>query len=141
MNVEPVSPEVVAEIETVGPQVAAVLGVGVDDEPQSIVAAIDQYVDEHRAEEIDVDVVVALGALLGSQYVRAFGWKWAALGHPDDEAVFSVVDQDHTIANQPLHWVRDVAERGRDVNFLLNFNMVAAGDVPPPRGDGPAIFC
>lgn len=139
-TVEPLPHEVTAELDSVVPEGAALLGVDVNDEPKSIVAAIDKYVAEHQADEIDRDAIISLGALLGTQYVRAFGWKWAELVYAEDHTVYSVVDPAHQIGNQPLVWVLHVVEEGQELNFLLNFNMVAAGNMPPPRDDGPVMF-
>jgi hypothetical protein len=139
-TVEPMPDEVIAELDMVVPAGAALLGVDVDDEPKSIVAAIDKYVDEHLADEIDHDVIISLGALLGQQYVREFGWQWVELVYGEDDTVYSVVDPAHQIGNHPLVWVLRVVEQGHELNFLLNFNMVAAGNVPPPRDDGPVML-
>ena len=138
--VEPLTPDVVAEIEAACPEAADLLGAGLEDEPGSIVAAIDGYVREHRDGGIERSAILNLGVLLGMQYVRAFGWEWVELVYDDGPAAFAVVDPGRGIGNQPMNWIYDVVENGQERNFLLNFNMVGAGNVPSPTGDGPIMF-
>ncbi|MFB6363560.1 hypothetical protein ACFCP7_05775 [Paenibacillus elgii] len=124
--------ETLQDIATHQQDAAKVLQVNLDDQPNDIVKAITEWVRELKTnkETLENDDCIALGVLLGEQYVRAFGWHW---GTVDDSA--AVLNENNSIAIQPIYWVDKEANREGGTNFMLNFNMVAAGKIPvsPPN--------
>lgn len=120
------------EVVEVCEEAAALLGVPMDAEPGAIVDAIEARIRDDRA--VSEDEVVALGALLGEQYVRGLGWAWGVVDYGDDR-VYSVVSADGRLANHPMRWLHEVVlDPDREIAFRLNYNMVADGAVTPPEG-------
>ncbi|KAB1656686.1 hypothetical protein F8O01_09875 [Pseudoclavibacter chungangensis] len=138
-TIETLPADVRAEVADVCTDAAALLGVPLEAEPAVIVDAIEAHVSRDR--DVSDDAVVALGALLGEQYVRGLDWRWAVLDYGDD-TVFSVVDPSGRFANQPMRWMLDVArDPEREIAFRLNYEMVRTGDLAPPEGvELPLLF-
>lgn len=137
-QVNPLEPAVVAAIEAEVPAVAALLGAEPDAVPGTLVRALEEYVT--TSEEIPDNVVLGLGALLGSQYVRAFGWDWVTLDYGPQGTAYGVVSPDRAVGNQPMNWVYSVAHQGVPANFALNFALVSTGELPAPQADGPVMY-
>lgn len=127
------------EVVEVSAEAAEELGVAIDAEPYDIVSAIEERIVADRT--ASDDEVVALGALLGEQYVRGLGWAWGVVDYGDDR-VYSVVSPDGRIANHPMRWVHDVVlDPEREIAFRLNYNLVLAGEAEvPDDAERPATF-
>lgn len=84
-TVNEVEPSVVAELIEQIPIGSALCGARPDDAPKAVVTAINDWVSafRDRGESPERENAVALGVLLGEQYVRAFSWRWASLAYPD----------------------------------------------------------
>lgn len=111
--------------------------IGSDDTaaPEHIVNLITGYVRDLKArgEIPDEEEVLALGILLGAQYVRGFAWHWARVvwdGDEDNDAI-GVLPADGSLFINPMWWMNDTLTTDRATNFMLNYNMVAANNVPP----------
>ena len=117
----------------------AVLGLCEPATPRDIVARVDAHVREikMRGDPVHDEAVVGFGVLLGEQYVQSFGWHWASIvrdGAAGDRST-CVLSPDRAFAINPIGWVADVIYTDKDINFLMNFNMVRAGLLPPAAPD------
>lgn len=118
------------------------LGLHPDDTPASIVDAINNYAGSARTtgQQPETADIISIGALLGFQYVRQFGWDWFELDYGNGESAFAVLNSGHSLGNQPLNWAYGVLVERTEINFLLNFNMVATGSVPTGTTGDPTMF-
>jgi hypothetical protein len=134
-EIRPPDADLIAEIDENCTLAAKLLHVERDAVPKTIVAALTERVRDARATEtaFDDDWIVPFGTLLGEQYVRGFGWHWGEVVWDGDEANASVcvLSPDNALSIQPIWWLDHVITEHRSVNFLLNYNMVEAGNVPP----------
>lgn len=133
-RIRPLADDVRREIEDFRERGAALLQLAQDTPPAEIVRRVTERVREMKdqGETLDQGGTIAFGVLLGEQYVRAFGWHWGevVLDQDGHDCAYCVLSPDDALSIAPLWWVGDVM--GRDsTNFMLNFNMVAAGKVPP----------
>ncbi|PZF81333.1 hypothetical protein [Jiangella anatolica] len=137
-----VEADVIAELTHAAAAGAALVGLAQDEKPDVIVRAIDELAHARldAGAEADRGDALNLGVLLGEQYVRAFGWGWVQLEYPDGDTSFAVVDPQHTVGNQPMNWVYVALQGLQTVNFMLNFNMVAAGRLPAGTHGDPEMF-
>lgn len=111
--------------------------------PEDVVYAIDRFLADRRAaqQEIERDDVLALGVLLGEQYVRGHDWHWTNLTYPDGTTAFAVTNALETMGNQPMNWVFDIAQHpDREISLMLNYNMIAIGNAPAGAPGDPAMF-
>ena len=141
-TVNPVHADIPAQLVEASTSGAALVGVSLEDSPLAIVTAINEHARTTRDAEVilDDDSIVALGALLGGQFIREFGWTWNELDYGDDNTAFAVLNEDHSSGTPPLNWVYSTYKNGYEINFLLAFNMVAAGSLPPGTPGDPAMF-
>jgi hypothetical protein len=114
---------------------------GLDDtaDPQTVIDAIDSFVDAWQqgkrppTEEIDPeDAPYALGSLWGQQLVRQFGWQWAMITFHDhrNSKAPGVLSPDRSLAVYPIHFlVGCLQDPGVDCTVALSFNILAAGKV------------
>lgn len=90
--------------------------------------------------KLSLDDQIALGVLLGHQYVRGLGWEWATFVDADYSAEV-VADKARGIMNRPIHWVHLlITEPRRELAIVLNFNMMEAGNFPPLDPSKPQFF-
>ncbi|MFF2528544.1 hypothetical protein ACFVS2_06475 [Brevibacillus sp. NPDC058079] len=125
--------ETLQEIVKFQQHAAKLLQVKLDDQPHDIVKVITEWVRELKSNKqtLENDDCIALGVLLGEQYVRAFSWHWGTV----NDSSAAVLNADNSIAIQPIFWVDEVVTNREGTNFMLNFNMVADGNMPicPPN--------
>ncbi|MEV7973267.1 hypothetical protein [Cellulomonas sp. NPDC089187] len=140
VNVTAMSEELLAQVATMAERGASLCGVTVSDDAEEIVRALNGWALASRdaGAQIDPDDVVAVGALLGEQFIRAFGWHWGEMAYPDGMTAFAVLDPDELAACQPINWAYWVLVDGEEVTFALTFSMVAAGE-HPRAGDGDPV--
>lgn len=109
--------------------------------PSDVVDTITQYVDSLRTDgrSLPQDDVIALGVLLGWQYVSGLGWHWGEVVYDADEdnPVIGVLSSDNALFINPIGWMNHALspdpDATPDVTFMLNYNMVAAGSTPPAQ--------
>lgn len=116
--------------------------VGLDREPvpapRAVVRAIDELVGRLRADspggERAAELARALGSLLGQQWCSEFGWEWRLVSLPGFEG-YGVVPSDSRYVYFAIKDIYDLLISETDeLNLLLLFNMVAAGNLPPASG-------
>jgi hypothetical protein len=109
-------------------------------DPESVPAAvvvrtINDLVSQLRTDapsgQRAIELSLALGCLLGQQWCREFGWEWRLVTVGTFQG-YGVVPADSRFV---YFAVKDVYEllvsKMDELNLLLLFNMVAAGEVPP----------
>ena len=100
--------------------------------PRDLLAWVQAHLDRIKDGEVacpDEDGIVAIGVLLGTQYIRRLGWRWALVTWDDGAEAHSVVSHDSSIVITPLNWVYGILKGEEQTNVLLNFNMVEGGAV------------
>ncbi|WP_167078603.1 hypothetical protein [Massilia aquatica] len=136
-QIRPLPLELASEIKEFQQIGADAIGIDQGAAPAEIVRMIKEKAAHVRAEGqvLDEDATVALGVLLGEQYVREFGWHWAHVNHEDDgdddNYFVCVLPADNSLSTNPIGWVSSVLSQETPNNILLHFNMVAANRVPP----------
>lgn len=121
-----------------------VLGLTPDDEPATIVSAIDAFVFNWQCGErpppsvLDPEKVpVMLGAVWGQQFVREFGWEWAIVEFHEHDGMTApaVLSPDRSLAVYPIHFIMGCLQDSTvDTTILVAFKMLAArriGDTTP----------
>ena len=115
-----------------------------NDAPKVIIEKLVNFVNAARASEqlINDDHITPLGVLLGNQYVLGLGWHWGEVVWDGDESTASVrvLNPDNSLSIQPIWWVDQSITTDRPVNFLLNYNMVEAGNIPISSAGEAAAF-
>ncbi|MFB2637072.1 hypothetical protein ACE02P_03425 [Shewanella bicestrii] len=126
--------EIHKELEHLAEKGLALLSLTETTPPQEIVAAITELTRDYRANQrmMDDDVLYALGALLGWQYVRGLNWHWGSVVWDFDEAngAIGVLNQDNSLFNNPIGWMDNIMASEGGVPFMLSYNMIAAGQAP-----------
>ena len=120
-------------------QGAKLLGVSPDDDPATIVAAVDEFVynwqcgDKPPKRVLDPEnAPFTLGAVWGQQLVRAFGWEWAIVTFHEhgDTTAPGVLSPDRSLAVYPIHFAMGCLQDPTvDTTILIAFNMLAAGKI------------
>jgi hypothetical protein len=124
---------------------AILVGVSTDDEPLTIVQAIQQYLVAREKQEGDrtlvgdasgtawSDEVLQLGSLWGEAMVRHFGWLWTQLTQSPqgNNKTIAIVNEDRSLAIYPFHYCQGCLEAKAYPTILLAFNMLDAGAIPP----------
>jgi hypothetical protein len=133
-TVKSVPNDVALEVQQLQANAATLLNVNMTDPAKDIVTTITEWTRAQKDAKSmpDDDTIVALGVLLGEQYVRAFGWHWGEVTWDDDPDNSStcVLSPNNSLSINPIGWVNAVYKERNSTNFLLNFNMVAAGKLP-----------
>jgi len=112
------------------------LGINLTDAPASIVEKIRDRISEIRDDgiELDEDNRAGLAVVLAEQYIRQFGWHRAEVNFKDDyddtHYVACVLIADNSLAIAPVWWISDILDGEKSNGILLNFNLVAANQVP-----------
>lgn len=104
--------------------------------PADIVYAIKEKIGAICKDGLEWDQsdAIALGVLLGEQYVRRFHWHWgyvcfgSEIG--DDTYYPCVLSRNRSLSIQPIMWVTEILSGHKPNNILLNFNMIATGHEP-----------
>jgi hypothetical protein len=135
---EPLDPSIFSSLEGSAEDGAALVGVSTSDDPDSIVAAVDQFVFAWQGGKrppknvIDPeDAPYALGSLWGQQLVRKFGWDWKMITFHEhrDSTAPGVLSQDRSLAIYPIHFVIGcLQDPNVDATIELSYNMLKAGD-------------
>ena len=135
-DIRPASADLLQEISHFQAVTAETFGFSLTDTPGDIVAKIkDQIAQiEDDGTELDEDSLAGLAVVLGEQYVRQFGWHWAEVNFKDDgedaHYVACVLIADDSLAIAPVWWISEILDGEKSNSILLNFNMVAANQVP-----------
>jgi len=131
------SAEEFRELEGLLPQAYRLVGLDPGSAPSAsaVVRAINDVIGRLRAdppgEERAIDLSLALGCLLGQQWCTGLGWEWRLVTVGGFEG-YGVVPADRRFAYFPMRDLHDLLRRkASELNVLLLFNMVAAGNVPP----------
>jgi hypothetical protein len=103
--------------------------------PHAVVRAINEFVRQLRADlpggDQAAELALTIGCLLGQQWCGEFGWEWRLVSLPGFEG-YGVVPPDRRFVYFPMQDVYDLLiSESDELNLLLLFNMVAAGNVPP----------
>lgn len=140
-TVEPFDPETTASKDAILENSLALLqqyrpGLDPGDEPQRLVEAAYQVLDELRRASLDteamMDRAVELGLLWGEQACRAYGWRWAMVdgGH-------AVVAPDNSAYVEPVTYAYGLLFRPEEENtFLLLFNLLGSPKKMPRQPGG-----
>ena len=138
-EIREVDAETMADIHSYATTGLTLLGLAENTAPKDIVAAITEYVRALKAEQrsLSKDDTLALGILLGWQYVHGLGWHWAEVvwDFDEDTATIGVLPTDNSLFINPMWWMNDTVNTDRATNFMLNYNMVVAHNVPPAAHD------
>ncbi len=99
------------------------------EEPKAVVQHLAAGVDELRknplSREEETRHAAMLGALFGTQVVRAYGWSWAQIGD-DERMAYAVVAPNKSVYLEPLQFVwQFLIDKEKDSTILLLFNMLA----------------
>ncbi|PQO37037.1 hypothetical protein C5Y96_07720 [Blastopirellula marina] len=127
------SAETMRLIDLVAADAAEILGVSLDDSPQSIVTAVNGCVRDLQqggGPELDEseDIITLLGSLWGNQIVKAFGWRWTNIDLTDRDPPFAaigVVSPESDKVIYPFNFVAQCREKDVVVNILLVFNVLS----------------
>jgi hypothetical protein len=135
---EPIDPSIFSNLEGSAEDGAALVGVSTSDNPDAIVAAIDEFVFAWQGGKRPPkkvfdpeDAPYALGSLWGQQLVRKFGWEWkmVTFHEHDDSTAPGVLSPDRSLAVYPIHFVIGCLEDANvDATIMLSYNMLKAGD-------------
>ena len=92
--------------------------------PLAIVTRINEHARQLKADGVQLAEgdVLALGILLGWQYLRAHGWHWGRVTWDADTHAIGVLNPSKAWFINPMWWMNDVLNTARATNFLLNFN-------------------
>lgn len=135
-DIRPASADLLQEISQFQAITAGRLGINLQDAPVGIVEKIRDQVNEIKDDgvELDEDSLAGLAVVLGEQYVRQFGWHWAEVNFKDDyddtHYVACVLISDDSLAIAPVWWISEILDGEKSNGILLNFNLVAANQVP-----------
>ena len=106
VEINAISEEIQKELEQLAEKGLALLSLSETTPPQEIVAAITELTRDYRANQrlMDDDVIYALGALLGWQYVKGLNWHWGSVVWDFDEAngAIGVLNHDNSLFNNPI---------------------------------------
>jgi hypothetical protein len=134
-EITPLPADLVKEIRDLQATAAAALSIDETAKPADIVGRITEYVRglKESGETLPDDKIIALGVLLGEQYVRAFNWHWGQVvwDFDEDTSGTCVLPSDNSLSINPIWWVNNTVSNAQSTTFMLNFNMVAANKVPP----------
>lgn len=111
---------------------AKVLGVSLEDSPQSIIAAVNDCVRDLQqggGPELDEeeDIVMLLGALWANQVVKSLGWQWKNIDLIDRDPPFKaigIVSPEADKVIYPFNFVSLCIEKDVLVNILLVYNVL-----------------
>lgn len=80
--------------------------------PLALVTQINQYLNDLKANgaELEGDMVIALGLLVGEQFVRAFDWHWGLVSEAGNEDFTRtcVLPPDDSLSINTIGWVADI---------------------------------
>lgn len=134
---EPIPTETMEYLKGAVDEGAKLVGRGVDDEAEQIVASVDAFVFAWQCgkrppkDTIDAeDAPFALGSLWGQQLVRVFDWEWRMVTfHEHDDVVApGVLSPDRSLAIYPMPFVMGcLDDPGVDATIMLSYNMIKAG--------------
>ena len=129
---------------------AELIGVSVEDESQSIIEAVNRFLEPPGKKGsfgrpksdpgIDNwnDRALPVGALWGHTIVRHFAWQWAQLVQQgqDDTKAIAIVNEDRSLAIFLFHYCFDCLENHAYPTILLAFNMLEAEKIPKQPAGG-----
>lgn len=142
-DVKELEEEEVDEIGKYAVQAAAFVEIGLQAAPRDVVTAINsclREIEDGQRSRPDDDTVMGIGILLGTQYTREFAWSWAYVTWDDGFSAHCVTSPDRAYAIAPIQWVNGISKKETTTNVLLNFNMIAAGNVPPSEPGACSLF-
>jgi hypothetical protein len=135
---EPIEPSMFSGLEGAAEEAAEIAGVSSSDTPDSVVAAIDEFVFAWQGGKRPPEKVIdpedapyAFGSLWGQQLVRKFGWEWKLVTFHEhgDSTAPGVLSPDRSLAIYPIHFVIGCLQDSTvDCTILLSYNMLKAGD-------------
>lgn len=133
---QPLSADTAAAVGAEIERGTRLLGVAIDDDPATIVAAVDAFVyawqcgDRPTASVLDAaDAPFILGAVWGEQLVRRFGWEWRMVTFHEhgDSVAPGVLSPDRALAVYPIHFVMGcLQDHTVDTTILIAFRMLEA---------------
>jgi hypothetical protein len=118
-----------------------------DEPPTDIVMAVDECVYQHQKGQPHPftsrdDGRSALASVWGQQLVRALGWHWAGIVHPEfEEGDFAIalLSENRSLLIYPVDFIEVCWRTKRDVTIALAFNMLVKGD--EFSSEPPNSFC
>lgn len=140
--ITPARHDALVEIEQFLPWAQQRFGVRSGWTPEQVLLRVEKQVAKARRSRraIDPDDVIALGVLVGNEYVRGLKWHWAQMNY-EDQSYEIVTDSTQGIMNRPITWVHRLVEfPDLEIAIALNYNMVAAGNCPTPNPAEPQLF-
>ena len=137
------SPETADAIVLSIPEGAALVHKSINEMPDPIVAAIDQFVYARCGGKRSLpdgydpeDLPYSLGALWGEQLVREFNWTWRNVTTPAIGTTLGVISPDKSLVVYPVHYLfHCLARPDADPTILLAFNMLSEGKTESQPND------
>lgn len=135
-DIRPAPQALLMEIGQLQKDAANYFAIDLDQPPVRIVESVKEIVENIKANQqtLTDDQLAGLSTILAEQYVRQFDWHWSEVNFDDDyndEHYFaSVLIADNSLAIVPVWWVSSIIEGEQSNGILLNFNLVAANQVP-----------
>ena len=118
-----------------------------DEPPTEIVKAVDECVYQHQKGQplpfsTRDDGRSALASVWGHQLIRALGWQWAGIVHPEfeeDDFAIALLSENRSLLIYPVDFIEICWRTKRDVTIALAFNMLVKGD--EFSSEPPNSFC
>jgi hypothetical protein len=134
----PLDRDVLAEFKSYSQKGLDLLGMSGATEPDDLVKAIDDFVDNWQNKRRGflaklglrsgdpIETALALGIVWGNQIVRRFDWSWVCLVTADGER-YAVVSPDRSLVIYATYFIKECLDyTTADCTVLLAFNMQAA---------------
>lgn len=100
---------------------------------------LEQEVTEARrnkklTQDEKVDLAIELGSFVGQCFCWDLDWEWCNVQGKLKSEAYCVCSPDCGLAIHPVEWILDlIMDKKRTLNFVLTFNMIMAGRLPPSR--------
>jgi len=135
VQIEAIDNELVVELERLSKKALEILSIDENSDPKDVINKIQDFVRAGKYGLLSADnydknseIIEALGVLLGFQYVKGLNWHWKGViwEYGGTETV-GILSADNAVFNNPIGWVAKVLNPNDTVNFMLHYNMMAAG--------------
>ena len=137
----PIAPDEQSEFESYAQEGLRILGAQASDEPGSIVAAVDAYVDRFQRQRPSligklfgkkpnhVELSLALGIVWANQVVREFGWEWICVAK-NGRDYYVIANRERSLTIYATYFIKECLDYpAADCTAMLSFNMLRAGSI------------
>lgn len=138
----PIQPNEQIEFENYAREGIRILGASASDDPGSLVAAVDSYVDRYQRRKQSflgkllakkpnhIELSLALGIVWANQVVRELNWEWTCVTN-DGHDYYVVTNVDRSLTIYATYFIKECLDYATaDCTALLSFNMLKAGSFP-----------